>query len=86
MNLTMLYRKKEAAALGEAMLSYRNFHIPGIDMLCDWRELTTANEYRLTRTGIWYLLILHGFLPRLIYNLKNNPDYIILTIVMNFTE
>ena len=52
MNLTMLYRKKEAAALGEAMLSYRNFHIPGIDMLCDCRELTTANEYRLTRTGI----------------------------------
>lgn len=36
--------------------------------------------------AFWYLLILHGFLPRLIYNLKNNPDYIILTIVMNFTE
>ena len=53
MNLTMLYRKKEAAALGEAMLSYRNFHIPGIDMLCDWRELTTAAyEYQLTKTGI----------------------------------
>lgn len=46
MNLTMLYRKKEAAALGEAMLSYRNFHIPGIDMLCDWRELTTASNQR----------------------------------------
>lgn len=60
MNLTMLYRKKEAAALGEAMRSYRSFHIPGIDMLCDWRELTTASnpgenwayEYQLTKTGI----------------------------------
>ena len=52
MNLTMLYRKKEAAALGETMRSYRNFHIPGIDMLCDWRELTTAYEYQLTKTGI----------------------------------
>ena len=46
MNLTMLYRKKEAAALGEAMRSYRSFHIPGIDMLCDWRELTTASNRR----------------------------------------
>lgn len=63
-------------------------------MLCDWRELTTASnpgenwayEYQLTRPASWYLLILHGFLPRLIYNLKNNPDYIILAIVMNFTE
>ena len=52
LNLTILYGKYEAAALGEALLSYRIFHIPGIDMLCDWRELTTANEYRLTRTGI----------------------------------
>jgi len=31
-------------ALGEAMRSYRAFHIPGIDMLCDRREYTTAKQ------------------------------------------
>ncbi len=31
-------------ALGEAMRSYRSFHIPGIDMLCDWHEYTTAKQ------------------------------------------
>jgi hypothetical protein len=31
-------------ALGEAMRSYRSFHLPGIDMLCDWREYTTAKQ------------------------------------------
>ena len=36
--------KSQTAALGEAMRSYRSFHIPGIDMLCDWRELTTAKQ------------------------------------------
>lgn len=36
--------QSQTAALGEAMRSYRSFHIPGIDMLCDWRELTTAKQ------------------------------------------
>lgn len=36
--------RSQTAALGEAMRSYRSFHIPGIDMLCDWRELTTAKQ------------------------------------------
>lgn len=36
--------QSQTAALGEAMRSYRSFHIPGIDMLCDGRELTTAKQ------------------------------------------
>ena len=36
--------KSQTAALGEAMRSYRSFQLPGIDMLCDWREYTTANQ------------------------------------------
>jgi hypothetical protein len=31
-------------ALGEAMRSYRSFQLPGIDMLCDSREFTTAKQ------------------------------------------
>lgn len=31
-------------ALGEAMRSYRSFQLPGIDMLCDYVELTTAKQ------------------------------------------
>lgn len=34
----------QTMALGEAMRSYRAFDIPGIDMLCDRRELTTAKQ------------------------------------------
>lgn len=34
----------QTAALGEAMRSYRSFTIPGIDMLCDRRELSTAKQ------------------------------------------
>lgn len=34
----------QTMALGEAMRSYRSFGIPGIDMLCDRRELTTAKQ------------------------------------------
>lgn len=34
----------QSAALGEAMRSYRGFQLPGIDMLCDWREYTTAKQ------------------------------------------
>ncbi|MBP1754284.1 MAG: hypothetical protein H6Q59_682 [Firmicutes bacterium] len=34
----------QTAALGEAMRSYRSFDLPGIDMLCDWRELSTAKQ------------------------------------------
>ena len=49
-------------------------------------EKTGRMSISWQRPAFWYLLILHGFLIRLIYNLKNNPDYIILAIVMNFTE
>lgn len=31
-------------SLGEAMRSYRAFHLPGIDMLCDAHEYTTAKQ------------------------------------------
>ncbi|MDR1000284.1 MAG: hypothetical protein LBL96_05735 [Clostridiales bacterium] len=36
--------QSQTAALGEAMRSLRSFQLPGIDMLCDWRELTTAKQ------------------------------------------
>lgn len=36
--------QSQTAALGEAMRSYRSFMIPGIDMLCDWHEYTTAKQ------------------------------------------
>ncbi len=34
----------QTAALGEAMRSYRSFGLPGIDMLCDHYEFTTAKQ------------------------------------------
>lgn len=34
----------QTAAVGEAMRSYRSFQLPGIDMLCDNIELTTAKQ------------------------------------------
>jgi hypothetical protein len=34
----------QTVCLGEAMRSYRSFGIPGIDMLCDNREYTTAKQ------------------------------------------
>ncbi len=34
----------QTAALGEAMRSYRAFDLPGIDMLCDGIEITTAKQ------------------------------------------
>lgn len=34
----------QAGSIGEAMRNYRNFQIPGIDMLCDKREYTTAKQ------------------------------------------
>lgn len=34
----------QTRALGEAMRSYRSFQLPGIDMLCNWREYTTAKQ------------------------------------------
>lgn len=34
----------QTVAIGEAMRSYRGFHIPGIDMLCDYHEFTTAKQ------------------------------------------
>ncbi|MDD3337511.1 MAG: glycosyl hydrolase [Lachnospiraceae bacterium] len=36
--------ESQTTALGEAMRSYRSFHLPGIDMLCDRRELSTAKQ------------------------------------------
>jgi hypothetical protein len=36
--------ESQTALLGEAMRSYRAFGLPGIDMLCDWREFTTAKQ------------------------------------------
>ncbi len=34
----------QTAALGEAMRSYRSFQLPGIDMLCNNHEFTTAKQ------------------------------------------
>ncbi len=34
----------QTSALGEAMRSYRSFHFPGIDILADRREYTTAKQ------------------------------------------
>lgn len=36
--------RSQTAALGEAMRHYRGFKVPGIDMLCDSREYTTAKQ------------------------------------------
>lgn len=36
--------QSQCAALGEAMRSYRGFDIPGIDMLCNNHEFTTAKQ------------------------------------------
>lgn len=36
--------ESQTACLGEAMRSYGGFDIPGIDMLCDWREYNTAKQ------------------------------------------
>ena len=36
--------RSQTAMLGEAMRSYRGFGLPGIDMLCDRREYTTAKQ------------------------------------------
>ncbi|MCQ2471501.1 MAG: hypothetical protein MJ147_05625 [Clostridia bacterium] len=36
--------RSQCAALGEAMRSYRGFDIPGIDMLCNRAEFTTAKQ------------------------------------------
>lgn len=36
--------KSQTAALGDAMRSYRAFQLPGIDLLCDRREFTTAKQ------------------------------------------
>ena len=36
--------ESQTHALGEAMRSYRSFQLPGIDMLCDRREFTTAKQ------------------------------------------
>lgn len=36
--------ESQTSALGEAMRSYRGFHLPGIDMLCNRFEFTTAKQ------------------------------------------
>lgn len=36
--------RSQTAALGDCMRSYRSFQLPGIDMLCDRREFTTAKQ------------------------------------------
>jgi hypothetical protein len=36
--------ESQTHALGEAMRSYRSFQFPGIDMLCDRHEFTTAKQ------------------------------------------
>ena len=36
--------QSQTHSLGEAMRAYRGFAIPGIDMLCDWQELSTAKQ------------------------------------------
>ena len=36
--------RSQTAALGEAMRSYRSFDLPGIDMLCNSYEFTTAKQ------------------------------------------
>jgi hypothetical protein len=36
--------ESQSAMLGDAMRSYRSFQLPGIDMLCDHVELTTAKQ------------------------------------------
>ena len=36
--------KSQTSALGEVMRSFRSFQLPGIDMLCDRRELSTAKQ------------------------------------------
>ena len=36
--------KSQTAALGETMRSYRSFQLPGIDILCDRREFSTAKQ------------------------------------------
>ena len=34
----------QCSALGEAMRCYRGFDLPGIDMLCNWHEISTAKQ------------------------------------------
>ncbi len=36
--------ESQTAVLGDAMRSYRSFQLPGIDMLCDWVELSTVKQ------------------------------------------
>jgi hypothetical protein len=36
--------KSQSNAIGDCMRSYRSFQLPGIDMLCDWREYSTAKQ------------------------------------------
>lgn len=43
----------QTRALGEAMRSYRSFLQPGIDMLCDKREYSTAKQAQSAGSSIW---------------------------------
>lgn len=35
---------KQTAAIGEAMRAYRSYGLPGVDMLCDYKEFTTVKQ------------------------------------------
>lgn len=36
--------ESQTCAIGEAMRAYRSFGLPGVDMLCDFREFTTVKQ------------------------------------------
>ena len=36
--------ESQTAVLGDVMRSYRSFQLPGVDMLCDWVELSTVKQ------------------------------------------
>ena len=36
--------RSQTVAIGEAMRAYRSLTLPGVDMLCDWREYTTVKQ------------------------------------------
>jgi AraC-like DNA-binding protein len=47
----------QAMAIGECMRPMKNFHIPGVDMLCDRRELSTVKQaqsiaHQMEREGV----------------------------------
>ncbi|MBU9735858.1 hypothetical protein [Diplocloster agilis] len=45
--------EKQTTALGETMRSYRSFQLPGIDMVCNWHEYTTAKQAQSVSRQKW---------------------------------